>query len=106
MSFINGTFSVVCSVCNTPTDFDSTEADFESTGGSERQMGPENGYSWESSFECTCGNEIEFDYQVHEYPVGAFNHESVDIKGAEVNQTFVYDFIGEPEEEEEEEDFD
>ncbi|GEP52273.1 hypothetical protein FNO01nite_29450 [Flavobacterium noncentrifugens] len=99
MSFVSGTFSVVCNQCGVQTDFNSDEADFESTGGSERQMGPENGYSWESSFNCDCGNEIEFDYNVHEYPQGAFNHEDVRITGATVNDMFTYDFNDEPEQE-------
>jgi hypothetical protein len=98
MSFVNGTFSVVCNNCRTQTDFDSNEADFDATGGSERQMGPETGYNWEMSFNCdNCGNEIDFDYQVHEYPQGAFNHEDVNITGATVKNTFFYDFSDEPE---------
>lgn len=100
MSFVIGTFSVVCNNCGKQTDFEEVDADFDSTGGSERQMGPENGYSWEMNFNCECGNEIEFDYQVHEYPVGAFNHEDVRITGAEVVNTFDYDFSDEPEPEE------
>ncbi|WP_333810003.1 hypothetical protein [Flavobacterium sp.] len=98
MSFVNGTFSIVCHKCGKQTDFDSEEADFEATGGSERQMGPENGYSWEMTFDCdNCGNEIEFDYQVYEYPQGTFNLEDVKITGAKAINTFDYDFSDEPE---------
>lgn len=97
MSFITGVFSVVCDNCGVRTDFNSDEADFDAAGGSERPMGPENGYRWQMSFNCDCESKIEFDYQVHEYPQGAFNHENVDISGAKVANTFSYDFSDEPE---------
>jgi hypothetical protein len=96
MSFVSGIFSVVCNNCGEQTDFESDEADFDSIGESERQMGPENGYSWEMSFNCNCGNDIEFNYQVHEYPQGVFNHEDVNISGAKVANTFFYDFSDKP----------
>lgn len=98
MSFVNGTFTIVCNKCKEQIDFDSEESDFEATGGSERQMGPENGYSWEMTFNCdNCDNDIEFDYQVYEYPQGVFNFEDIRISGAGIRDKFLYDFSDEPE---------
>ena len=57
MSIVNGTFSVTCNNCGKQHDFQADEADFDATSGSERQMGPENGYTWEHAFNCgACGN--------------------------------------------------
>lgn len=99
MSFISGTLSVKCKKCGTVTDFDSDEADFEPTGGGDdRGMGQENGYNWETTFNCDkCGNEIEIDYEVWEYPVGAFNNDDVRLSGATEEGRYSYDFQDEPE---------
>lgn len=98
MSFISGTLSVKCEKCGTIHDFDASEADFEPDGGGERQMGQENGYTWETSFNCdNCGNEIEIDYGVWEYPVGMFNNDDVKINGGTEEGRYSYDFQDEPE---------
>jgi len=49
---------------------------------------------WEESFTCdVCNNEIEIEYHVWEYPVGICNHDEIKVSGAEkVNNTFVFDF--------------
>ena len=97
MSIVKGTFSLTCSKCNKQHDFTSDEADFDATSGSERQMGPETGYTWECTFNCDkCDNEIEIEYEVWEYPMGAFNHEQINIKGGTSINSFDYDFHGEP----------
>lgn len=99
MSIVNGSFSLTCDKCGTQHDFSEDEADFDLTMGDERQMGRENGYSWQHEFECdNCGNNIEIDYEVWEYPEGAFNNDSVRISGGTENGRFEYDFHGEPDE--------
>jgi hypothetical protein len=100
MSIAKGTFSLICSNCGQQHDFTADDADFELRHGSERQMGPENGYVWEHAFECdgkNCSNEIEIEYEVYEYPVGAFNMDEVKISGGQEKHRFEYDFHGEPE---------
>lgn len=98
MSIAKGTFTITCDKCGEKHDFLAEEADFESTGGSERQMGPENSYTWEYTFNCDkCENDIEIEYQVWEYPAGAFNYDQVEIKGGKDINRFGYDFHDDPE---------
>lgn len=97
MSIVNGTFSLSCSKCGKQHDFTAEDADFEDSYGGERQMGPENGYVWKTEFNCdNCGNEIEVEYEVWEYPVGAFNTDQLTIKGGTEVSRFDYDFSEEP----------
>lgn len=94
-----GTFTIKCDVCKNTTDFPANESEFECTGGdSDREMGIENIYSWENTFNCdSCGKEIEFDYQVSEYPQGSYNHDFVNIKGGEKISGYTFNFADEPE---------
>jgi hypothetical protein len=97
---VTGTFALTCNECGEQYDFASDEVDFEAKYSDERQMGQENGYEWNHSFNCSkkdCYNDIEIEYQVWEYPVGAFNHEIINITGAKEIAMFDYDFH-EPEE--------
>lgn len=97
MSIVKGTFSLTCSVCGKRHDFDEDDADFDATSGGERQMGPETGYNWEYSFNCDkCNNEIEIKYEVWEYPIGAFNNDQINLRGAAEINRFDYDFHDEP----------
>jgi hypothetical protein len=99
MSIVIGNFSLICSKCGKQHNFSAEDTDFDLCSSEERQMGPENGYLWECSFKCegkNCGNEIEIEYEVWEYPIGAFNMDEVRISGGREEQRFDYDFIGEP----------
>lgn len=99
MSIVKGFMTITCEHCDHVNEISAEEADFENSYGGERQMGPENGYLWEHDFNCeNCENEIKVKYEVWEYPVGAFNNDNIEIEGGEYDQTFDYDFIGEPEE--------
>lgn len=93
-----------CSKCGKQHDFSPSDTDFESNGGSERSMGPENSYLWETEIECDgnlegeeCGNDISVKYEVWEYPVGAFNMDEVAIEGGRELSRFGYNFHDEPE---------
>jgi len=98
MSFVNGTFSLICNECSKQHDFTANDADFDDTWGSERQMGPENGYTWEYTFNCDeCENEIKIEYEVWEYPLNAFNNDQVKIKGGTEVNRYKYDFHDAPE---------
>ncbi len=89
-----GTFTIKCSNCQEEIDFHSDDADFQSDGGGERQMGPEYGYIWSSDFKCfECNQQnISIQYEVYEYPVGAFNNDKVEITGATELNRFDYNF--------------
>lgn len=78
-------------------DFD---LDFQCVGGSERNMGTENQYVAEEFIECPCGNQININFEVWEYPEGVHNYDTIEIDGAELLESFYFtvDFYGEPEE--------
>lgn len=77
-------------------DFD---LDFQCVGGSERNMGIENLYVAEEIIECSCGNQIDINFEVWEYPEGVHNYDTIGIDGAELWESFYFtvDFYGEPE---------
>lgn len=97
MSIVNGVLSVTCSQCGQTHDFNADEAEFEGSGSYERQMGTENQYTWETSFNCDCENQIDITYDVWEYPMGAFNYATVEVTGGSADSEFGYDFSDEPE---------
>lgn len=98
MSIAEGMFSVICDKCRTTHDFPAEEADFDCTGGDQdRQMGPENIYTWEMEFNCECGQLIEIDYQAVEYPVGAYNFDDVTVNGASPQGGYTFSFHEEEE---------
>ena len=81
-----------CSRCGRVHDYQEDEVDlhFECVGGSERNMGVENHYEANESFDCECGNNIEITFSVWEYPVGVHNYDTVEIDGAELLNTFSF----------------
>lgn len=66
------------------------ELEFEYVGGSERNMGEENQYQATEYFECDCGNEINVNFEVWEYPVGVHNYNDVGIDGAKLINCFEF----------------
>ncbi len=97
MGLAAGTFIIKCKQCGKGYTFNENDAEFDQISGSERQMGPESCYAWQHAFTCDCGQEIEIDYQVWEYPMGAFNMDNVDLVGAEEVSRYDYNFHGDPE---------
>ncbi len=95
MSIAIGTMSVTCNNCGNTHAIPADDADFQNTSGSERQMGPENEHNWQHTVSCGCGNKIEIDYDVWEYPVGTFDHDEVSVKGGTFGNGYDYDFHGE-----------
>ena len=98
MSIVKGDFEMKCNKCGKIHVFPAADADFEDVGGEEKQMGTENEYAWETEFECDCGNQIEIDYRIWEYPEGAFNDDDPRVQGGKPMKNFEYDFHGEPDE--------
>lgn len=66
------------------------ELDFDCIDSIERSMGTENHYLARVNFECECGNLIEADFEVWEYPVGAHNYDSIELEGGELLQRFSF----------------
>lgn len=100
MSLVSGMFSVNCSNCPIVLPFASENSDFEISSSNERQMGIENQYTWETSLNCDCGNEIEIVYDIWEYPTGLFNNATIDVSGGTAYGEFEYDLSEKPEPEE------
>lgn len=73
--------TVECENCSYQFDVDAASLDFEweHNGSHERSMGSEIEYVATECVNCPeCGNEIEFEFHVWEYPVGAFNYADTD----------------------------
>lgn len=69
--------TVECENCSHQFEVDAAGLDFEweHNGSHERSMGTEFEYIATECANCPkCGNEIEFEFHVWEYPVGAFNY--------------------------------
>jgi hypothetical protein len=90
---LNGTFTLICSTCGMKHVFHPNDSDFDlvSSDG-DNPMGVRNGYSWEHSFECGCKAEIEFSYDVYEYPLNSFEDDAVTISGGQVINKYDIDF--------------
>jgi hypothetical protein len=97
MTIVNGSMTVKCNKCGKIHTIPAEESDFENSYGEVRQMGPENGYTWEHKINCDCGNEIEIIYEVWEYPEGVFNNDNITVNGGILIDKFGYDFHEEPE---------
>lgn len=98
MSIALGACTIECSNCEQQHTFSHQDCDFECTGGEERQMGPENIYEWEFDYKCEeCGNTINGNYSVAEYPEGVVNHQNIEIDGGNVIGRFSFDFSDRPE---------
>lgn len=98
MSFVEGSINIVCEQCTAINKLSAEDTDFDIVSGSERQMGEENQYSWQTVFNCEeCDNEIEVEYEVWEYPAGVFNNEDINVKGGKTEDQFDFNFIVEPE---------
>lgn len=92
---VEGTLDILCEKCKKVNTVDSYDTEFElSSSDDDRGMGSENQYTWSSSFPCeNCDNEIEIEYDVWEYPEGAYNSEECNISGGKTNDRFIFNFI-------------
>jgi hypothetical protein len=89
---VKGNFELKCS-CGKNHLFTAEEANFECVESHERAMGQENHHAWGDTFQCDCCNkEIEIEYGVWEYPVGAFNYENIKIENGDPISKFEYCF--------------
>ena len=82
MSLIcSGSLKIKCSKCGHIITIPCDELEFENVAAEERQMGTETTHSATGEITCPkCGNEISYEYDVWEYPVGAFNSDDVKIQ--------------------------
>ena len=65
-----GTFSIKCNACGQKHDFTSDDADFQIQSEDHRDGGKEYQHVWDNTFDCDCEVEINFVYDVWEYPEG------------------------------------
>lgn len=73
-----------CKTCGKYIDITEGELPIENTESQERKMGGENTYSGQTEHECECGNEINVNAALYEYPVGTENYREIDVDGAEI----------------------
>ncbi|PLX95653.1 MAG: hypothetical protein C0620_03875 [Desulfuromonas sp.] len=97
ISGITGKATFSCSKCGAVYSLKRDDFDFNAESGSERGMGAETQYVSEYEVECNdCGQEISIKFEVWEYPVGAINHTTHSVTGAnDVESEF--DFMSSPE---------
>ncbi|MDH4472290.1 MAG: hypothetical protein QE487_06760 [Fluviicola sp.] len=66
---------IKCKKCGTDYSFEDSEIEFECVGSDERSMGTENAYSAEIEYDCEkCGNSMRAQFDLWEYPIGAYNY--------------------------------
>jgi predicted RNA-binding Zn-ribbon protein involved in translation (DUF1610 family) len=92
---------ITCAVCDEEFQLMLEALDFEcGNGGGERGMGPEYHYEARYFSECTtCGNEIEIEFNVWEYPVGIINNQEEKIIEGASEVTAEYEVYWEQEDE-------
>jgi len=86
MSLIcNSYLKIKCDKCGHIISIPCNELEFENVAAEEREMGPEITHSATGEVKCpNCGNDISYEYNVWEYPVGAFNTDEVNIEGGKL----------------------
>lgn len=87
----NGYLIVCCENCKKEYEILGDDIDFEwkLESSSERGMGPENVYVAQDFKSCPhCGQDIEIDFRLWEYPVGVVNHDDIDCDGGEIVKEF------------------
>jgi|JI71714BRNA_FD_contig_21_1307413_length_491_multi_8_in_0_out_0_1 hypothetical protein len=92
MNIATGSMKIKCNQCGETHVIPSEDADFGAKYGHERQMGQENGYVWNHSIACECGNSININCEVWEYPEGALNNDNTTIQGGVLIVGFGYNF--------------
>lgn len=94
---VKGTFSIECKKCLNIEYFPANNADFNLTGTGEWEKGRVNWYCWISNYTCKCKKEIDFEYEVYEYPVGVVESTGINVNNGFWIHGFDFDFHGEPE---------
>jgi hypothetical protein len=70
MKVKSGYKNVRCSKCNRTHTIDISKVDIGENYSEERPMGQENAYSGIWNDQCTCGNSMEAEIEIYEYPAG------------------------------------
>jgi len=84
---VNGTLTIKCDKCDEVFSIDSEdlELDFEINSVDERSMGPEYSHKADEYIECPkCKNDIIVSLEMWEYPIGAYNYDSIEIENGEL----------------------
>lgn len=97
---ISGHATYICNKCGAKHFLHPRDFYFEAQSGSERGMGQETQYVAEFQDPChNCNSEINIQFEVWEYPVGAINYITENASGAEIDESnFEIQHQQEPEE--------
>jgi hypothetical protein len=96
MAIVRGVLMVKCQSCHREHEFLPDNTGFESSETHKRGQLDETAYFWGKDVDCDCGNKINIDYKVWEYPTGDFNADDLKVNGGNVLKKFDYDFEREP----------
>ncbi len=67
-------YEIKCKNCEKLHSLEGSDLEFECVESHERRMGPENNYEAKVEFPCECETEIEYTFNVWEYPTGVENN--------------------------------
>lgn len=94
--FLTGNCIVQCEQCDENHNIIPEEPGFFQVASEIKSLGEELTFMWEQTIHCDCGNCIEIEYLVNEYPLNVLNWEKVTIEcGIEI-QRFIINFSNMP----------
>jgi hypothetical protein len=77
MSYIK----IKCNLCHKDHQINNNQFNFEQVDSFEREMGAEIHYEGNLEFQCGCGQTIEVNHQLWEYPEGVENLKETKVSG-------------------------
>ena len=95
---VSGIFSFTCNECGHRHDIADEFAEFHQLDAEPETEDPEHKYGWHDSVKCVCGNHIEIDYVIWEYPLGEHSNTEINIEGGTLIDEFDYHFSTVPDE--------
>jgi hypothetical protein len=90
-NIVHGIFSFSCNECSYRHDIPDEFAEFHQLDADEISEDAEHKYGWNHSVKCVCGQTIDIDYVIWEYPAGEFSNAEIDIDGGTLIDEFTYD---------------
>ena len=92
MSYIK----IKCDLCPINHQINDDQFNFEQVDSSEREMGAEIHYEGSLEFQCDCGQTIEVNHQLWEYPEGVENLKETEVSGCTVIENTLSFSISKP----------
>ena len=88
MNIVKGEMNFTCNKCNTEHIISAYQTEFINNYYTERKKSPQFGFTWKYNLKCKCGNDIEIEYEITEYPEGIFHSDHVYVKNGKLTSKF------------------